>query len=97
MISAAAIGYPVIRNEFDNPVQDFSNPYNGGDRLRVDAFFGYNRPLMDGKIDWSVQLNVRNLLNDYDLIEVAANPDGRVVGWAIPTPMTWQLRNTFRF
>lgn len=93
----AAIGYPVIRNEFDDPVQDFSRPFNGDDRLVVDGFIGYERPLMDGKLDWNVQLNVRNLLNDDDLIEVAANPDGRVVGWAIPTPMTWQIRNTFRF
>ncbi len=95
---AAPIGYELGQNPLTGAsISDLSKPILGEDTLLVDAWVGYRRALLDGKVDWNIQLNVRNLLNDDDLIPVAANPDGRVAAYRIPSPLVWELRNTFSF
>lgn len=92
------IGYELgLEPESGSSILDVNKPIFGDPNFRVDAWVGYKISIMDGKVDWGIQLNVRNLLNDDDLIPVAANPDGRVVANRIPVPLTWEIRNTFSF
>ncbi len=76
---------------------DVDRPFFGDSEIRVDAWVGYTRKIWNDRIDWKIQLNVRNLLNDDELVPIKANPDGAEVAWRIPTPLEWTIRNTFSF
>jgi len=94
-----AIGYPNRLDEFGSAVPDIANPWLGTDELNGDMFFRYGRKLNDGKIDWSIQFNARNLYrqNGDDDIPVTANPDGSIAVIRIPNSRQFFLTNTFRF
>ena len=93
----AAIGYALTEINPGDFNIDVSRPFFGGSETNVDAWIGYARPIMDGKVDWKIQLNIRNLLDDDNLIPIRVNPDGSEVAWRIKAPLEWTLRNTFRF
>jgi len=76
---------------------DVNNPYMGPTDLKFDGWIGYPRKLFDDKVTWRVQLNVRHLADDDDLIPLAAQPDGPIAAWRIPSPRTFSLRSTFEF
>jgi hypothetical protein len=44
-----------------------------------------------------LQLNVRNLLDDDQLIPAAAQPDGSISSWMAPQGRIFMLRSTFEF
>lgn len=93
----AAIGYyPKFNEEAGNWVTDVSRPIYGPTESNYDAWIGYQRPIND-KIDYRLQLNVRNLFADDELIPIAANPDGTIAQVRIPNKTTWTLSNTFSF
>lgn len=62
-----------------------------------DLWISYERKIWDNKIDWKIQLNVRNLIGESGDIPVKTNPDGRIAAIRIPNPRTISLSNTFRF
>jgi outer membrane receptor protein involved in Fe transport len=78
-------------------VQDRSQPVTSPATTAIDAFIGYNRKFFDGKIRWSVQLNVRNLLDDDALTLQRPYSDGSPRVFAIQQPRSFILTNTFRF
>lgn len=93
----SAIGYyPKFNEEANIWVTDVSRPIYGSSEENVDMWIGYKRTLSD-KIDYRVQLNVRNLFADDSLIPIAANPDGSIAQARIPAETTWTLSNTFSF
>ena len=92
-----AIGFPVKKNEAGAWVSDVSRPFYGSDDLKFDAWLRYGRRIFSDKIRWSIQLNVRDLLADDDLIAVTAQPNGQVASARIPQPNKWTLTNTFSF
>jgi len=75
------IGYaPVtIPNDPNSISFDLANPYRGPTELNVDTWIGYGKRLSD-KIDWRIQLNVRNLGNGDGLIPITTQPDGTPAG-----------------
>jgi hypothetical protein len=92
-------GYPNILNEAGDAIPDVSNPWYGPDDINGDMFIRYRRPIMDDRVDWSIQLNARNLYrkNGNDDIPMAFNPDGSVTFIRIPVEQQWFLTNTFSF
>ena len=86
-------------------VPDFSNPITGRPLTSLDGFLGYRRRIFQGKYEWSVQLNVRNLLDDDDLIPQRAygrkQADGTTQFWItnynVPDPRRFILTNTVSF
>ena len=92
-----AIGFPVKLNEIGRYVYDVSRPFYGSDDLKFDAWLRYGKRFYGDKIRWSIQLNVRDLLADDDLIAVTAQPNGQVASARIPQPNKWTLTNTFEF
>lgn len=92
-----AIGYGVKNDPELGETIDTDNPIFGDSEMNVDLWFSYNRPLFDGKVDWKIQLNVRNVSGDDDLIPTFANPNGVVAAWRIREPRSFILTNTFRF
>lgn len=69
------IGYPLI---YDGDINDFlpdiNNPFFGESQDHYDAWIGYQRDIADGKVNWKIQLNIRNVDDDQSLIKVAAQP-----------------------
>ena len=52
-------------------------------------------------INWRLQLNVRNVLDNQKLRAITAQDDGTgravVVRWSLPEPRTFLLSNSFEF
>jgi hypothetical protein len=63
----------------------------------TELFFGYSRRL-GKKLNWRVQLNIRNVFDDQDPVEQRANiSDGFVTVYAVPEPRSFILTNTISF
>ena len=52
---------------------------------------------MDGKLDWKIQLNVRNLFSDDDPVPVTKDAFGRSSQYIVPPLTTWFITNTLSF
>jgi hypothetical protein len=92
-----AIGYlPQYNTDANIWVTNVDQPFFGPSETNYDLWVGYRRRLSD-KVTWEVQLNIRDLFADDDLIPIAANPDGTVAQARIPAETTWALTNTFKF
>lgn len=94
----AATGYVFgVDPELGFPVPDVSRPLFDDGLFSGDLWLSYSRKIWDDKVDWKVQLNVRNAFGDNHDIPVKTNPDGKVTVIRIPNPRTIYLSNTFRF
>ncbi len=77
-------------------VADLDDAFVGDSIIVGGVMAGYRRKIFDGKVDWRIQLNVKNLWNEGDLRVIALNPDRSPV-YGISNPTTYQLSNSFRF
>ncbi|WP_404422475.1 TonB-dependent receptor plug domain-containing protein [Nibricoccus sp. IMCC34717] len=62
----------------------------------IDLWLGYTRKVTD-KINWRIQLNIRDLLASKKLIPVTVQPDGSPGTYRIPEPRVFTLINSFEF
>jgi hypothetical protein len=76
----------------------------GPDEIAYDSWLSYQRKIFRNSINWKLQLNVRNLLNDNRLVPVKANPvrigdltTRDIAAYRIVEGRTWQLASTFSF
>lgn len=92
-----AIGFPAKRNEAGAWVYDVTRPYYDSDQISYDTWVRYGRRILGERIRWSVQLNIRDLFGNDDLIAVTAQPNGAVASARIPQPNKWTITNTFEF
>ena len=92
------IGYPPVSvpNDPNSISFDLASPYRGPAETNIDVWVGYRRKLSE-RIDWNIQLNVRNLGQGNSLIPITVQPDGTAAGYRIAPYQTWQVTNTFRF
>ncbi len=92
------IGYPVLPGATldDRRAFDLENPYYGPSETNIDLWVGYERKLTE-KINWRIQLNIRNAFADMDLIPITVQPDGTPAVSRIPEGTTWWLSNKFSF
>lgn len=95
--SSSTIGFPYYFDDNGTPVADIDNGFKRDSNERIDLWLRYRRPIMNGKVDWSIQLNVTNAFNDDELIPVRANPDGTFANFRIQQGRTWRISNTFSF
>jgi outer membrane receptor protein involved in Fe transport len=99
-----AIGFTVINHPTLGLVEDPTQPFFGSPDLALDTWIGYRRKIFRDRIDWRVQLNVKNVLNENRLIPVKANPvavgDARnftIGAYRIGEERTWELSSRFSF
>ena len=72
-------------------------PIEGRTISETELFLGYTRRL-GRRVNWRVQLNVRNLFDDQDPMAQRANiTSGFVTVYAVPEPRSFILTNTFTF
>lgn len=91
------LGYPVTAIDANNFTFDLSKPYYGPTEDAVDLWMSYERKLTK-KIDWKIQLNIRNAFAEDGLIPVSVQPDGKT--WAtvrVKPTQEWFITNTFSF
>ncbi len=72
------IGFGVSENEFGNVALDPNLPFFGGVQHYTDLFFRSRYDIGDDNT-LSVQLNIKDLFDNDDLVPVFANPDGSKV------------------
>ena len=63
----------------------------------MDLWIRHSRKILDDKVDWRIQLNVRNVLDNDDLIVTAMDGDGLPSRIRIMNPMNFRLTSTFNF
>ena len=98
-----AIGYKPIDGATTNSAGqpstisfDLNDPYYGPTEGSFDFWIGYGKKLTD-KVDWRIQLNVRDAFKGDSLIPLTTQPDGSVAAWRIAPAQVWTLTNTFKF
>ncbi len=94
--SKQAVGYPYINGPAGRSI-DVANPYFGPAEENVDGWIGYGRSILEGKVKWKIQLNVRNLLDNDDLIPLSTQPTGEFAVYRIPEGRRWELSSKFTF
>lgn len=92
-----AIGFPVTTASTGQRVSDVKNPYYGPAEVNVDAWLRYERPILRGRVNLTLQFNVFNALNENDLIPVATQPDGSIAAYRIPSSRRYELTTRFGF
>jgi len=91
------IGYPTSYTPAGSVFIDRSKPYYGPAETNVDVFASYTRKVYRNKIDWKVQLNVRNAVGNGDLIPITTQPDGSPAAVRLAPERRCYLTNTFSF
>lgn len=94
----AAIGYPAISEVINGTPTltgiDISNAYTDGGNLNFDAWVGYSRRIWKDRLNWNVQLNVRDLGRSNSLQPLVKNSDGSTATYRIEFGPTWYLTST---
>ncbi len=78
-------------------IPDYSVQYYGSQEVTYDAWFSYRRPNVFKNVNLDLQLNIRNIGVDKELIPTVAQPDGSIAQWRIAEPMTVTLSTKFSF
>ena len=78
-------------------VADFSQPVYGPAESNLDVWFAYGRKILNDKVGWKIQLNVRNVLDNDDLIITRVDFDGLPTRVRILNPINYRLTTTFDF
>ncbi len=97
--SKQVVGYGIKQAEVFGEtewVADVSKPYYGKADSHFDMWIGYQRKLSE-KVDWRVQLNLRNVGEGDHLVTVAVQPDGSVAQQRIAEGMSYDLSMKFMF
>ena len=110
-LDKSALGYPLANFRADlTPIpdgappqpgdiriSDVRNPYYGPAETRYDAWVSYGTTVLRGKYGLKLQLNVRNLLTEDELVPAVINPDGSVPVWSIAEGRKYTLTARFSF
>jgi hypothetical protein len=91
------IGYVTTRNPDTTVKIDRTKPYFAPGETNVDVFASYGRRLWKDRLDWKVQVNVRNALGTDTLIAINAQPDGSIAAYRVPPEKRIYLTNSFSF
>ena len=92
---SVTIGYPPTGSSDDFGI-DLNSPIQGPSETAFDFWVSYPIRVFD-RVDWRIQLNIRNAFQGDELIPISTQPNGQVAGWRIAPPRTFTLTNTFRF
>ncbi len=93
-----ATGYHVTVTGDGRVFPIIDDPFFGEAEMNGDLWLKYGRPILNDKVDWKVQLNLRNIYrSNSDFIPILTNPDGRHAIYRNANPEEIFLTNTFSF
>jgi iron complex outermembrane receptor protein len=78
-------------------VPDITRPIYGTDLVETDAFVAYRRPILAERYELKLQLNIRNLFDDDDIIAQKAVSTGQIVNYAYKDPRMFVFTTTLGF
>lgn len=82
-----AIGYGITTNDEGSVLLDIDQPYYGKSEFYLDALVGYRGKIKAfGGFNYRLQVNVRNLLNENEVIPVVALTTGKIAKVATVEP-----------
>ena len=81
----------------DVGVADVNQPLFGPSEQNLDIWFAHKRKIMNDNVDWKIQLNIRNALDNDDLIVTSMDADGLPTRVRIMNPMNFRLTSSFDF
>lgn len=93
----AAIGFPTITAPNGSTIQDINNPHLNDGSENYDGWMSYRTTFFKRKIKARFQLNVRNLLDDQDLIPLRADAAGNRYVFQPAKPRLFILSADFTF
>ncbi|MDQ8201082.1 hypothetical protein QEH56_23150 [Pelagicoccus enzymogenes] len=96
----AAIGYYGYAAGDDPNVlnaPDPSRPFYDSGNTNVDLWASYSIPIANEKVDWKIQLNIRNVQDSGELRPVSVDYAGNINAYRIIDPRQIFLTNTFTF
>lgn len=110
-LDKSALGYPLANFRADlTPVpagaaalpsdiriSDVRNPYYGPDETRYDAWISYGTKILNGKYGLKIQLNVRNLFTEDEMVPAVINPDGSIPVWSIAEGRKFSITTRLTF
>lgn len=76
---------------------DVNDPWFGPKETAFDLWIGYGRKIFSDKINWRMQLNVRDLFAKNSLIPITVQPDGSPAAFRIHEPRVISLSSSFEF
>lgn len=91
------IGYPSSYTSTGAVFINKQSPYFAPGETNVDAWISYGRKVYNRKVDWKVQLNIRNLIGDEKMITITAQPNGSPASVRLSPDRRWYVTNTFSF
>lgn len=75
---------------------DVNKPIHGKSEYGTDLWVGYTRKLTS-KINWRIQLNLRDVGRKVRLVPISVEPDGAIAASRIVEGQTWEVTNTLMF
>ncbi len=97
--SESAIGFRAITDIVGGSEQlvglDLADPYTDGGNTFLDVWFGYTRRIWNDRINWNIQVNLRNLTEDTGFEPINVDSDGTASVYRIRHGRTWYLSSTF--
>jgi iron complex outermembrane recepter protein len=78
-------------------ISDLGKSISGRALSEFDGFLGYSRRILQNRIGWRVQLNIRNLLDNVDRRGQGTTSTGEIAVFTIPEKRTFILTNTLSF
>ncbi len=91
------IGYPTTRKTNGSVQFDLAHPFYAPAETNVDGFASYERKIWKDRINWKIQLNVRNLIEDDTPIAIGVQPWGDISTVRLAPERRWYLTNSFTF
>ena len=98
-MSPSIVGYPSV--DTVGKVPDLAHPFMGAVVFDTGLMLGYQRKIYHNRVNWKIQLNVRNLLNDHKPTPIRADELANSAdvqqnyAWRIVEPRSFILTNTF--
>lgn len=93
---ARAIGYGTTTAD-GITVTNIDDPHFGPATENVGLHASFRKKIFDDSIDWRIQLNIRNVVGDADVIPIRSNPDGSNASFRVGRAREFQLTNSFKF
>ncbi len=94
---AAAVGYPLERNDLGLLVPVLDSPFFGGEDFSGDVWFSYKTNFFNDSLPVKFQLNLVNALGTDEPQVVTKNPDGRTAIIRNPAEKRWFFTTTIDF
>jgi hypothetical protein len=91
------IGYPTTRDTDGSVQLDLARPFYAPAETNVDVFASYERKVWNNRINWKIQLNVRNLIADDTPIAIGVQPWGDISSVRLAPERRWYVTNSFTF